>query len=122
MRSSTVSSRASHLSAQPSNGAAMARLFEKKKEFEAVAALERASALFLRRIEGLAEDCDIMAESGIVHGQVLAQWPQMFRVLDMFLAARETSSKGPNREDASSLSGERLVRVPLEDLQSTEGS
>ncbi|KAG2142750.1 uncharacterized protein EDB93DRAFT_1088690, partial [Suillus bovinus] len=40
------------------------RLQEKKKEFEAVAALERASALVLKRIEGLADDCEVMADAG----------------------------------------------------------
>jgi len=41
-----------------------AKLIEKKKEYEAVSALERASALYLERIEALAEDCDIMADAG----------------------------------------------------------
>jgi len=50
--------------AQSNNTAAISRLQEKKKEFEAVAALERASALFLKRIEGLADDCDVMADAG----------------------------------------------------------
>lgn len=42
----------------------MAKLIEKKKEFDAVAALERASALYLQRIEALGEDCEIMAKAG----------------------------------------------------------
>ncbi|KAG2045449.1 hypothetical protein BDR06DRAFT_1015648 [Suillus hirtellus] len=41
------------------NVTATLRLLEKNQEFEAVAALERrASALFLKRIEGLADDCE----------------------------------------------------------------
>ena len=43
---------------------ALARLLEKKKEFYAVSALEKASALYLERIEGLRDDCDIMANAG----------------------------------------------------------
>lgn len=43
---------------------AAAKLLEKKKEYDAVCALERASALYLERIEGLGEDCDIMADAG----------------------------------------------------------
>jgi len=42
----------------------MNKLLEKKKEYEAVAALERASALFVKRIEGLADDCEVMADAG----------------------------------------------------------
>jgi hypothetical protein len=47
-----------------SSSTALARLLEKKKEFSAVSALEKASALYLERIEGLSEDCDIMANAG----------------------------------------------------------
>ncbi|KAI0068849.1 hypothetical protein BV25DRAFT_1791349 [Artomyces pyxidatus] len=120
MRQSAASSRASHIPSQPPSAAALARLLEKKKELEAVSALARASALFLKRIEGLAEDCETMADAGHVHGQVLAQWPQMFRTLSMFLNARDVP-EGTEADDPSSLPiGERLVRVPLEELQTTE--
>lgn len=49
----------------PPSAAQLARLADKKKEFEAVDALQRASALFLRRLEGLADDCEAMAEAGV---------------------------------------------------------
>ena len=49
---------------QAISAAAMNKLLEKKKEYEAVAALERASALFVNRIEGLADDCKVMADAG----------------------------------------------------------
>jgi hypothetical protein len=49
----------------PPSAAQLARLAEKKKEFEAVEALQRASALFLRRLESLADDCEAMADAGI---------------------------------------------------------
>src|SRR5258708_26505205 len=69
MRPSTTSTRASHAPGsqpppQPS-AALLARIADKKKEFEAVDALQCASALFLRRLEGLADDCEAMADSGI---------------------------------------------------------
>ncbi|KAJ8595781.1 hypothetical protein M405DRAFT_857021 [Rhizopogon salebrosus TDB-379] len=91
----------------------MSRLQEKKKEFEAVSALERASALFLKRIEGLADDCEVMADAGQVHGQVLEQWPLMFQTLSMFLNSREQHS-ADSGDDATR---DRLVRVPLDELQ-----
>lgn len=71
MRPSVASStRASHAPGSqsappPPSAALLARLADKKKEFEAVDALQRASALFLRRLEGLADDCEEMAEAGI---------------------------------------------------------
>ncbi|PIL34053.1 hypothetical protein GSI_03762 [Ganoderma sinense ZZ0214-1] len=109
-------SRQSQLPGSVASTAAAAKLLEKKKEFEAVAALERASAQFLKRIEELGDDFDIMADAGTVHGQVLEQWPNMFRILSLFLSQREQLAED---EDASS-SGERLVRVPLEELRQAE--
>ncbi|KAG1857501.1 hypothetical protein F4604DRAFT_1796122 [Suillus subluteus] len=119
MRQSVVPSRISHaasLASQANSAAATSRLQEKKKEFEAVAALERASALFLKRIEGLADDCEVMADAGQVHGQVLEQWPLMFQSLSLFLNSREQHLSDPS-DDTLPLTGERLVRVPLDELQ-----
>jgi len=114
-----ATSRQSHLPNQASTAAA-ARLLEKKKEYEAVAALERASANFLKRIEELGDDFDVMADAGQVHGQVLEQWPNMFRILSLFLSTREQSKD--ETDPAPVASGERLVRVPIEELRSEEKS
>jgi hypothetical protein len=46
------------------NSAAVAKLGEKKKEYDAVAAVDRLSQVLLDRIEGFAEDCDVMALAG----------------------------------------------------------
>ena len=63
----TTSTRASHVpgSQAPPSATLLARLTDKKKEVEAVEALQRASSLFLRRLEGLADDCEAMADAGI---------------------------------------------------------
>lgn len=65
MRQSVAASRQSQLPNSALNAAAQSKLLEKKKEFEAVAALERASANFLKRIESLGDDFDVMADAGI---------------------------------------------------------
>jgi len=49
---------------QGGSSAAFLKLVEKKKEYDAVSALERASALYLARIEALGEEFDIMANAG----------------------------------------------------------
>ncbi|KAM5543144.1 hypothetical protein V8D89_003018 [Ganoderma adspersum] len=118
MRASMAASRQSQLPGSVANAAAAAKLLEKKKEFEAVAALERASAQFLKRIEELGDDFDTMADAGIVHGQVLEQWPNMFRILSLFLSQREHLGEDENAPTSSG--GERLVRVPLEELRQAE--
>jgi hypothetical protein len=67
MRQSLVPNRASQVSSASyasSSAAALSKLTEKKKEYDAVSALERVSALYLERIEALGEDCDTMAKAG----------------------------------------------------------
>jgi hypothetical protein len=115
MRPSLASNRTSYaagLASKAPNPAATLKLLEKKKEFDAVSALEKATALFLDRIEGLGEDCDIMADAAqgksltlrpdhylivlhhLVHGQVLEQWPKMFEILNLFRELKCPSSTG----------------------------
>lgn len=83
-----ASLRASHIvpgsQSQPPSAAALARLSEKKKEYDAVCALDRASAMFVKRIEGLSADCDVMADAGI--GDVM--W---IALMDFSLTARHIS-------------------------------
>ncbi|KAG6857784.1 hypothetical protein H0H87_004200 [Tephrocybe sp. NHM501043] len=112
-------SHSASLNSQANTTAAAAKLLEKKKEFDAVSALERASALYLERIEGLGEDCDTMADAGQAHGQVLEQWPKMFEILSLFLASRDTQHNvEPNLQtDANEVDGQRLVRIPIDELQ-----
>lgn len=70
----------------------------------------------------------------VVHGQVLEQWPNMFRILSLFrrsfhftatLASNTVvvSQREQHTEDESApapAAGERLVRVPIEELRQTE--
>ncbi|KAH0827294.1 hypothetical protein J3R83DRAFT_3917 [Lanmaoa asiatica] len=121
MRSSVAPHRVSHahaLASQTNNPASVHRLLEKKKEYEAVAALERASALFVKRIDALADDCEVMADAGQVHGQVLEQWPNMFRILGLFLANRQQYAESEaSLASLESAPGERLIRIPLDEVQ-----
>ncbi|KAF7375944.1 hypothetical protein MSAN_00009000 [Mycena sanguinolenta] len=117
-RQSVAANRTSHAPASnPANAAAAAAKFlEKKKEFDAVSAFQRASALYLQRIEGLAENCETMADAGRIHGEVLEQWPRMFQILSLFLASREETSDDSG-ETMQPGPGQRLVRIPVEELQ-----
>jgi hypothetical protein len=65
MRHSVAPNRVSQAGSYSSSSAAtVAKLLEKKKEYDAVSALERASALYLERIEALGDDCVTMANAG----------------------------------------------------------
>ncbi|KAK2467841.1 hypothetical protein APHAL10511_000136 [Amanita phalloides] len=112
MRQSLAANKSS--SSVNANAAAVAKLLEKKKEHDAVSALERASALYLQRIEGLADDLDVMADAGQLHGQVLEQWPRMFQILGLFL-----STRSQQEDHLASVEGERLVRIPIEELSTS---
>lgn len=63
MRQSLAANRTSYASMNV-HPAVITKLLEKKKECDAAAALERSSALYLQRIDGLAEDLDVMADAG----------------------------------------------------------
>lgn len=65
MRQSMAAGRQSQLPSQISSAAAQTKLLEKKKECEAVIALEKASANFVRRIEALGDDFDVIADAGV---------------------------------------------------------
>ena len=64
MRASVASSRQSQLPGSVSSAAAAAKLLEKKKEFEAIQALERASGEFLKRVDVLGDDFEVLADAG----------------------------------------------------------
>lgn len=64
MRQSVAPIRSSLVLSEAAQAAALARLQEKKKEIDAVAALDRATADLVERIAKLSDDCDVMAESG----------------------------------------------------------
>lgn len=64
MRHSLAPNRVSQAGSYSNSSATtLAKLLEKKKEYEAVSALERSSSLYLERIEGLGDECDIMANA-----------------------------------------------------------
>ena len=67
-RQSVPSARASILKGSASSAqsaSAAARLLEQKKEYEALEILERLSQSFVRRIEQLCEDSEVMADAAV---------------------------------------------------------
>ncbi|KZV66798.1 hypothetical protein PENSPDRAFT_584828 [Peniophora sp. CONT] len=117
-RQSVASARASILkgsSSSSQSSSAAARLLEQKKEYEALEILERLSQSFVRRIEQLCEDSEVMADAAVVQGRVLAQWPEAFRLLNMF-EMMQSSSAQETGDESPAPKGERLVRVPLDEL------
>ncbi|ESK91032.1 hypothetical protein Moror_16337 [Moniliophthora roreri MCA 2997] len=122
MRPSAIGNRSSYapgLSSQTSSAATLAKLLEKKKEYEGVAALDKTSTLFLERITGLMEDTDVMANAGEALGMVLEQWPKMFQILNLYLSTRTDTTDGT---DHATENGQMLIRIPIEELQQSTGN
>ena len=66
-KSSIYSARQSHagsLSSQAANAQLKAKVLEKRKEHDALLALERMSAEYVRRLEAIDLDCNVMADAG----------------------------------------------------------
>ncbi|KAH8119600.1 hypothetical protein DFH11DRAFT_1565898 [Phellopilus nigrolimitatus] len=122
MRKSSVypvrSSQAGSLSSQASSVQLNAKLYEKKKEYDALRALERLSAEYMQRLDAIDLDCNVMADAGKIHGEVLSQWPEMFRTLSLSVpqSASQAQPDAPNSPDVPQAC-ERLVRVPVDELQ-----
>ncbi|VDC06361.1 unnamed protein product [Peniophora sp. CBMAI 1063] len=114
-RQSVASARASILKGSGSgaqSSSAAARLLEQKKEYEALEILERLSQSFVRRIEQLCEDSEVMADAAVVQGRVLAQWPEAFRLLNMFVTVQAETLRSSNAQETDAEltvpKGERL--------------
>ncbi|KAH9027356.1 hypothetical protein EDB84DRAFT_1250468, partial [Lactarius hengduanensis] len=89
-----------------------------EKEAEAIDVLQRVSVLFLRRLKGLGDNYKVMADAGAMPGEVLAQWPQMFRILNLFRGSiTYVEGAGTETDDDAPLlpPGERLVHVPIDE-------
>lgn len=52
------------ITSQNVNPNSSVKILEKRKEFEALQALERTSAEYVRRMKALAIDCKVMTDSG----------------------------------------------------------
>ena len=103
--------RASHagsLASQSSSAQAEAILLEKKKEHDALLALERVSNEYLRRLEAIDYDCNIMADAGrgMLFVFTVAEWT---RAQVMSSSWRSAFSMAGNVQNFESF---RYVRSP----------
>lgn len=67
MRPSSIANRSSYASgvaSQANSQTLLLKLAEKRKEYDAVATLDKICSAYVERIAGLANDCDIMALAG----------------------------------------------------------
>ncbi|KZT32861.1 hypothetical protein SISSUDRAFT_1066601 [Sistotremastrum suecicum HHB10207 ss-3] len=121
-RQSHAFPRASHA---PSAGgqSSNARYLEKKREVEGVMALEQATEDLLRRLEGMSDDIEVMAQAAAVHGSVMAHWSHVFRLAGLFLdrsqAAHGVATSEADLPTGEEETGQQLIRISIDALQQT---
>ncbi|KIJ52675.1 hypothetical protein M422DRAFT_243452 [Sphaerobolus stellatus SS14] len=104
------------------------RLMEKKKEYDAVMALDKISAELVERLDALGNDAEIMADAGQIHGSVLEHWSRMFGIINLVVSSRQESETNP--EDAAESTSappahptaDRLVRLEIAALEQVDQS
>ncbi|KAF9650569.1 hypothetical protein BDM02DRAFT_1323337 [Thelephora ganbajun] len=84
-------------------------LRNKKKEYEAISALEQSCAELIVTLEEMATDLNTTAEATIAIGKAMEHWTDMFQILSISLEALSAQDQPspPNR----------LVRLSLDGLQ-----
>ncbi|KZT56222.1 hypothetical protein CALCODRAFT_497658 [Calocera cornea HHB12733] len=121
----------------PANSYGAQRLLEKQHEWQGVALLKHASGRMLQQVESLAREGDVMADGGKAIGSVLANWPNVFRIISLCAAPQPAAPNGTTPHDSpeghEAPEGEaeqeveeaqvlpRLVRLQVDGLQSAEG-
>ncbi|KZO90739.1 hypothetical protein CALVIDRAFT_490033 [Calocera viscosa TUFC12733] len=99
------------------------RLLEKQHEWQGVAMLKEASGRMLQQVESLAREGDVMADGGKAIGSVLANWPNVFRIISLCAQTPASAPNGaaPPEEPEEPEVLPRLVRLQVDGLQSAEG-
>jgi len=84
-------------------------LRNKKKEYEAISALEQSCAELIATLEEMTTDLNTTAEATIAIGKAMEHWTDMFQILSISLEALNVQDQPspPNR----------LVRLSLDALQ-----
>ncbi|QRV93772.1 DASH complex subunit Dad2 [Ceratobasidium sp. AG-Ba] len=94
---------------------AQQRYVDKKAEYEGVTALNAASELMVQQLEEIANRTDLMADGGVAIGSVLANWPNVWRIIGLAATAGQSQAQGGAAEgdEAGVETVPRLVRIEV---------
>jgi len=87
-------------------------LRSKKKEYEAISALEQSCAELITTLEEMATDLNTTAEATIAIGKAMEHWTDMFQILSISLEALSVQDQ-PSPQN-------RLVRLSLDAVQGNQ--
>ncbi|CAE6457201.1 hypothetical protein BN14_03768 [Rhizoctonia solani AG-1 IB] len=109
-QSTTASGQASSIAQQ--------RYIDKKAEYEGVSALNAVSELMVQQLEDIASRTDLMADGGVAIGSVLANWPNVWRIIGLAGQGRGQNTDAPPPDEAGVDSVPRLVRIEVNNSES----
>ncbi|KAG9125106.1 hypothetical protein FRC07_008944 [Ceratobasidium sp. 392] len=95
---------------------AQQRYIDKKAEYEGVTALNAASELMVQQLEEIASKADLMADGGVAIGSVLANWPNVWRIIGLAASAGQSQDRETgevNQDEAGVETVPRLVRIEV---------
>ncbi|GAB1521579.1 DASH complex subunit dad2 [Rhizoctonia solani] len=108
--------RQSTIASGQGSSVAQQRYIDKKAEYEGVSALNAASELMVQQLEDIANRTDLMADGGVAIGSVLANWPNVWRIIGLAASAGQGSGQDPDAQrpdDAGVETVPRLVRIEV---------
>ncbi|KAG8744487.1 hypothetical protein FRC10_010052 [Ceratobasidium sp. 414] len=114
--SSLGQSRQSTTASGQASSNAQQRYIDKKAEYEGVTALNAASELMVQQLEEIASKTDLMADGGVAIGSVLANWPNVWRIIGLAASAGQSQGRegDPANQDETGIETvPRLVRIEV---------
>ncbi|CAE6415196.1 unnamed protein product [Rhizoctonia solani] len=101
---------------------AQQRYIDKKAEYEGVSALNAVSELMVQQLEDIASRTDLMADGGVAIGSVLANWPNVWRIIGLAASAGQGNGQDPEGmpvDEAGVETVPRLVRIEVSNPETT---
>ncbi|CAE6412606.1 unnamed protein product [Rhizoctonia solani] len=117
--------RQSTIASGQGSSVAQQRYIDKKAEYEGVSALNAASELMVQQLEDIASRTDMMADGGVAIGSVLANWPNVWRIIGLAglaASAGQGHSQDPDGvhvDEAGVETVPRLVRIEVNNSETT---
>lgn len=123
--SSLSQPRQSTIASGQGSSVAQQRYIDKKAEYEGVSALNAASELMVQQLDDIASRTDLMADGGVAIGSVLANWPNVWRIIGLAASAGQSSVQDPDGahvDEAGLETVPRLVRIEVNNPETTPAS
>ncbi|KAB5588326.1 hypothetical protein CTheo_8229 [Ceratobasidium theobromae] len=117
--------RQSTIASGQASSIAQQRYIDKKAEYEGVSALNAVSEMMVQQLEDIASRTELMADGGVAIGSVLANWPNVWRIIGLAASSRQGQSQDAEQAHMDETGVEtvpRLVRIEVNNSEATSAS